>query len=206
MPNASKKCQLFLTDLVSGGDVLVAIGRAYMDCVPTDTIHMIPLSEENVRVTITVSKLKRALLPIPMNEATCNEEAVDGYLANCCARAGMDQRFEFISLVLVSLVQQNVDRVAYIRERAENILRILRNAPKGKLFLMPYNSGQYWILAVIDPWDDSILYFNPLGNEPDDDFKNLIMMALNDWKLLVGRGIRMRRNCETLIDTVRCPI
>ena len=30
--------------------------------------------------------------------------------------------------------------------------------------------------------------------------------ALNDWKMLVGRGIRQRRNLETLIDTVRCPI
>ncbi|GMN61279.1 hypothetical protein TIFTF001_030372 [Ficus carica] len=92
----------------------------------------------------------------------------------------MDQRFEFISPVLVSPVQQNVDRAAYVRERTENILRIVRNTPKGKLFLMPYNSCKHWILAVIDPWDDSVLYFNPPGNEPGDDFKDLIMMALND--------------------------
>ncbi|GMN55626.1 hypothetical protein TIFTF001_024746 [Ficus carica] len=81
MPNASKECQLFLPDLVNGGDVLVAIGRAYMECVPTNTVHGIPLGEENVRVTITVPKLKRALLPIPTNEATCTEEAVDGFVA-----------------------------------------------------------------------------------------------------------------------------
>lgn len=96
------------------------------------------------------------------------------YLVECCARTGMDQQFEFISPVLVSPVQQNVDRATYVRERAECILRILRNAPKGKRFLMPYNSGQHWILAVIDPWDDSVMYFNPLGNEPGDDFKDLI--------------------------------
>nr|GMN21618.1 hypothetical protein TIFTF001_043354 [Ficus carica]GMN21633.1 hypothetical protein TIFTF001_043357 [Ficus carica] len=251
MPNASKERQLFLPDLVNGGDVLVAIGKAYMDCVPTDTVHGIPLGEENVRVTITVPKLKRALLLIPTNEATCIEEAVGGhapdreaegskrtkkrggrkkiqsqpevqqepaqqelpsfdfskipyelrplayyaqssmrdgtqiacplqqYLADCCARASMDQRFEFISPVLVSPVQQNVDSAAYVRERAENILRILGNAPKGKLFLMPYNSGQYWILAVIDSWEDSVLDFNPLENEPGDDFKDLIMMKRN---------------------------
>ncbi|GMN59772.1 hypothetical protein TIFTF001_028855 [Ficus carica] len=35
-----------------------------------------------------------------------------------------------------------------------------------------------WILAVIDPWDDSVMYFNPLGNEPGDDFKDLITMHL----------------------------
>ncbi|GMN66799.1 hypothetical protein TIFTF001_035863 [Ficus carica] len=128
------------------------------------------------------------------------------YLVECCARTGIDQRFEFISPVFVSPVQQNVDRATYVRERAECILRILRNAPKGKRFLMPYNSGQHWILAVIDPWDDSVMYFNPLGNEPGDDFKDLITTALNDWKLLVGSGIRQRRNWQTLIDTVRCPI
>ncbi|GMN24789.1 hypothetical protein TIFTF001_050345 [Ficus carica] len=310
MLNASKECHLFIPDLVNGGVVLVAIGRAYADCVPTDTVHGIPLGEENVRVTVTVPKINRALLPIPTNEATSVEEAVGGfvawpkslvvlqtslsqaskgpsrapereaegskrtkkragrkklqsqpeveqqpaqeempsfdlndisfelrplafyaqssmrdgtqivcpqqhfvmgdemsiyigfedvyhfisfkeisansimiyirYLVECCARTGIDQRFEFISPVLVSPVQQNVDRATYVRERAECILRILRNAPKGKRFLMPYNSGQHWILAVIDPWDDSVMYFNPLGNEPGDDFKDLITTALND--------------------------
>ena len=33
-----------------------------------------------------------------------------------------------------------------------------------------------------------------------------IVTALNDWKLLVGRGIRQLCNCQTLIDTVQCPI
>ncbi|GMN27127.1 hypothetical protein TIFTF001_051564, partial [Ficus carica] len=301
--NASKECHLFIPDLVNGGVVLVAIGRAYVDCVPTDTVHGIPLGEENVRVTITVPNLNHALLPISTNEATSIEEAVGGfvacpkslvvvqtslsqaskgpsrapereakgskrtkkragrkkiqsqleveqqpaqeempsfdlndisfelrplafyaqssmrdeisansimiyirYLVECCARTGINQRFEFISPVLVSPFQQNVDRATYVRERAKCILRILRNAPKGKRFLMPYNSGQHWILAVIDPWDDSVVYFNPLGNEPGDNFKDLITTALNDWKLLVGSGIRQRRNWQTLIDTVRCPI
>ncbi|GMN27824.1 hypothetical protein TIFTF001_001816 [Ficus carica] len=276
---------------------------AYMDCVPTDTVHGIPLGAGNVRVTISVPKLKRALLPIPTNEATYIEEAVGGfvawpkklvviqsslsqasrgpsqapdpeakgkkrikkragrkklqsqpevqqqtaeevpptfdfdaipielrplayyaqsslsdeisassimvyisYLSDCCARAGLDQRFVFISPFLVSPVQQNVDRVAYIRERADNIIRIITNIPRGRLVLMPYNSGQHWILAVINPWDDSVLYFNPLGNDPGEDFQQLITLALNDWKLLVGRGITKRRNCKTLIQTARCPI
>ncbi|GMN61822.1 hypothetical protein TIFTF001_030906 [Ficus carica] len=117
------------------------------------------------------------------------------YLVECCARIGMDKRFEFISPVLVSPVQQNVDRATYVRERADYIVRILKNAPKGKQFLMPYNSGQHWILTVIDPWDDSVMYFNPLRNEPGDDFKDLIMT-----------GMRQRHNWQTLIDTVRCPI
>ena len=88
----------------------------------------------------------------------------------------MDQRFEFISPFLVSPVQQNVDRQAYLRERADNIVRIIKNVRRGQLVLMPFNSGQHWILAVINQWDDSVLYFNPLGNDPGEDFQNLITL------------------------------
>ncbi|GMN64639.1 hypothetical protein TIFTF001_033702 [Ficus carica] len=61
-PNASKECQLFLTDFINGGEVLVAIGRAYMDCVPTDTIHGIPLGEGNVpkKLVVLQSSLSQA--------------------------------------------------------------------------------------------------------------------------------------------------
>ncbi|GMN29648.1 hypothetical protein TIFTF001_041344, partial [Ficus carica] len=208
MPNASKECHIFLTDLVNGGDVLVAISRPYTDCITTDTVHEIPLGEGNVRVTITVPKLKCALLPILTPDATYIEKAVGGFVAwpkrlvvletsLSQARRGVSQRFEFISPFLVSPVQQNVDRKVYVRERAKNILRILTNASRGKLFLMPYNSDQHWILAVIDPWDDSVLYFNPLGNEPGH-----LMIGRCWWE----EELKKQRNYDTLIDTARCHI
>lgn len=81
MLNARKEYHLFLPDLINGGDVLVANVRAYMECVPTDTVHGIPLGEENVQVTITVPKLRGALLLISTHEATCIEEAVGGFVA-----------------------------------------------------------------------------------------------------------------------------
>ena len=49
-----------------------------MDCVPIAIVHGISLGEENMRVTITIPKLKCALLPISTNEATIMEEAIDG--------------------------------------------------------------------------------------------------------------------------------
>ena len=61
--------------------MLVVTGRAHMYCVPTDMIYGIPLGEENVRVTIIVSKLNHALLPILTNEAIIIEEVVGGFVA-----------------------------------------------------------------------------------------------------------------------------
>ncbi|GMN51464.1 hypothetical protein TIFTF001_020612 [Ficus carica] len=80
-PNESKECQLFFNDIINGEDVFVAIGRVYMNCVSTDTVRGIPLGEENMRVTITVPKLKHALLPMLKNEATIMEEAIGGFVA-----------------------------------------------------------------------------------------------------------------------------
>ncbi|GMN64664.1 hypothetical protein TIFTF001_033727 [Ficus carica] len=267
MSNASKECHLFLPDLINGGDVLAATGRAYMERVPTDTIHGIPLAtsiEEAVggflawpkRLVIVQTCLSQAskgpshapdreaegskrtkkrarrkkirsqpevqqqsaqeempsfdFTDIPFDlkllsyyaqnsirdgtQIICHQQqfvigddmpiyigfedvyhfitfkeiSVNSimvyirYLADCCARAGMDQRFEFIYPVIVSPVQRVADRAAYVREKADYILQILRNALQGK--------------------------------------------ALNDWKISVGRKVRQRRNWETLIDTARCPI
>ena len=81
MPNTSKECQLFLDDTINGEVVLVAISKGYMSYVPIDTVHGIPLGEENVWVTIKVPKLYHALLPILTNEATIIEKAVGGFIA-----------------------------------------------------------------------------------------------------------------------------
>ncbi|GMN48625.1 hypothetical protein TIFTF001_017786 [Ficus carica] len=119
-----------------------------------NVIHGIPLGEENVRVTVTVPKLKHALLSILTNETTIVEEAISGfaawpYLVECCAKEGVDRWFGFISPTFVSPVKQKVDPKVYL----------------------------------IDPWYDSVMYFNPLGNKLGDDFEDLIKLALNDWKI-----------------------
>ncbi|GMN51819.1 hypothetical protein TIFTF001_020977 [Ficus carica] len=249
---------------------------AYMDCVPTDTVHGIPLGVENVRVTITVLKLKCALLPIPTNEGLCIEEVVGGFVTwpkrlvvvqtslsqtsqgpshapdreaegskqtKTRARRNKIQsqpevqqqsaqqelpsfNFSQIPFELRPLayyaqssmrddtqiacpLQQFVigdDMPIYIGfEDLYNFITFKEIIANSIMVYIRY-LADCCARAVIDPWDDSVLYFNPLGNEPDDDFKDLIKMALNDWKLLVGRGIRQRRNCETLVDFVRCPI
>ncbi|GMN47418.1 hypothetical protein TIFTF001_016594 [Ficus carica] len=192
MPNASKECQLFIPDLVNGGDVLVAIGREYMDCVPTDIVHGIPLGEENVRVTITVPKLNRALLPIPMNEATSIEEAVEAEGSKRTKKRVGKKKIQSQPEVEQQPAQQELHSFDF-------------NDISFELRPLAYYA-QSSMRDVIDPWDDSVMYFNPLGNEPGDDFKDLITTALNDWKVLVGSGIRQRCNWQTLIDTVRCPI
>ncbi|GMN19715.1 hypothetical protein TIFTF001_046991 [Ficus carica] len=50
----SQECKLYIFDEVQGGQVLVAFGRAWLESLPTDTVHGIPLGEGNVRVSINV--------------------------------------------------------------------------------------------------------------------------------------------------------
>ncbi|GMN58119.1 hypothetical protein TIFTF001_027225 [Ficus carica] len=61
--------------------LLVAFGRAWLESLPSDTVHGILLGEGNVRVSINVPKLKKAALPIPTYEATTVEDAVNGFVA-----------------------------------------------------------------------------------------------------------------------------
>ncbi|GMN46294.1 hypothetical protein TIFTF001_015471 [Ficus carica] len=212
-----------------------------MDCVPTNTIHGIPLCEENVRVTINIPKPKHALLPISTNEATIIEEAVGGFVA-----------WPKKLIVIETSMSQTSQGPSHVPDReVEGSKRIKKIAGKKKLQsqsevqqqtaqqqLPPFNfseiphdlrplafcaqcsmhdglqiacptqqsiSGKTCLyILVFDSWDDSVMYFNPLGNEPGDDFHDLIKLALNDWKILVRKGIRKRRNYETLIDIVRC--
>ncbi|GMN66892.1 hypothetical protein TIFTF001_035954 [Ficus carica] len=229
-----------------------------------NAIHGIPF-EENVRVTITVPKLKRALLPIPTNEATYIEEAVCGFVA-------WPKR---LVVVQTSLSQASQGPSHAPDQEAEGNKRTKKRARRKKIQSQPEvqqqpvqqelplfdfsqipfelrplayyaqssmrdgtqiacplqqfvigddmpiyigfedvyhfitfkeiiaNSRMVYIRyladccarAVIDLWDDSVLYFNPLGNKSGDDFKDLIII-----------GIRKRRNCETLIGILRCPI
>ncbi|GMN71196.1 hypothetical protein TIFTF001_051800, partial [Ficus carica] len=77
----SQECKLYIIDEVQGGQVLVAFGRAWLESLPTDTVHGIPLGEGNVRVSINVPKLKKAPLPIPTYKATTVEDAINGFVA-----------------------------------------------------------------------------------------------------------------------------
>ncbi|GMN28418.1 hypothetical protein TIFTF001_002033 [Ficus carica] len=333
MPVDSQKCKLYIFDEVHGGQLLVAFGRAWLESLPTDTVHGIPLGEGNVRVSINVSKLKKAALPIPTYEATTVEDVVNGFVAwpktlveldtsvnkasrgpshvpdpaadrkkrqkklgnktvdsrtevqqdaqqhetlfdfnkmnremrflayyahssmrqgnqievpipytimgfgmpvflsfddiyefinlqeisaNCilvymryleelCRINGQAEKFVFVSPTLISPVRIDIED-AGMRERADILVSFLRDAPKGRLYLVPYNRGRHWVLGVIDPWDDLVLYFDPLREKKRDDFTELINMALTDWKIMAGEGIRRRQDCKTKISNCPCPL
>ncbi|GMN28565.1 hypothetical protein TIFTF001_041189 [Ficus carica] len=81
MPVDSQEYKLYIFDEVYGGQLLVVLGRAWLESLPTDTMYGIPLGEGNVRVSINVPKLKKAALPIPTCEATIVDDAVNGFVA-----------------------------------------------------------------------------------------------------------------------------
>ncbi|GMN55035.1 hypothetical protein TIFTF001_024151 [Ficus carica] len=128
-----------------------------------------------------------------------------GYLEELCRINGQAEKFVFLSPTLVSPVRTDTED-AGMRERADVLIGFLRDAPKGRLNLVPHNRGRHWVLGVIDPWEDLVLYFDPLREKKRDDFTNLMRMALTDWKLMTGEGIRRRRDCKMKISDRHCPI
>ncbi|GMN59243.1 hypothetical protein TIFTF001_028349 [Ficus carica] len=159
----SQECKLYIFDKLHGGQLLVAFGRAWLESLPTDTVHGIPLGEGNVQV----------------------------YLEELYRINGRAEKFVFVSPTLISLVRVDTPD-AGLRERADALVAFLRDAPKGQLFLVPHNRGRHWVLGVIDPWENLVLYFDPLRHKKRDDFTNLMNMTLTDWKLITREGIRKR--------------
>ncbi|GMN64690.1 hypothetical protein TIFTF001_033776 [Ficus carica] len=127
------------------------------------------------------------------------------YLEELCRINGQAEKFVFVSPSLISLVRTDTEDAGR-RERADNLLSFLRDAPKERLYLVPHNRGRHWVLGVIDPWEDLVLYFDPLREKKRDDFTELMNMALTDWKITTGEGIRRRRDCKTKISNRPCPL
>ncbi|GMN74361.1 hypothetical protein TIFTF001_052360 [Ficus carica] len=127
------------------------------------------------------------------------------YLEELCRINGQAEKFVFVSPSLISPVRTDTEDAGR-RERADNLLSFLRDAPKERLYLVPHNRGRHWVLGVIDPWEDLVLYFDPLREKKRDDFTELMNMALADWKITTGEGIRKRRDCKTKFSNRPCPL
>ncbi|GMN51334.1 hypothetical protein TIFTF001_020478 [Ficus carica] len=127
------------------------------------------------------------------------------YLEELCRINGQAEKFVFVSPSLISPVRTDTEDAGR-RERADNLLSFLRNAPKERLYLVPHNRGRHWVLGVIDPWEDLVLYFDPLREKKRDDFTEIMNMALTDLKITTGEGIRRRRDCKTKISNRPCPL
>ncbi|GMN35120.1 hypothetical protein TIFTF001_042171 [Ficus carica] len=97
------------------------------------------------------------------------------YLEELCRINGQADKFAFVSPTLISPVRTDTED-AGMRDRADNLISFLRDAPKGRLYLVPHNRGRHWVLGVIDPWDDLVLYFDPLREKKREDFTALMNM------------------------------
>nr|GMN19717.1 hypothetical protein TIFTF001_046983 [Ficus carica] len=97
------------------------------------------------------------------------------YLEELCRINGQAEKFAFVSPTLISPVRTDTED-AGMRDRADNLISFLRDAPKGRLYLVPHNRGRHWVLGVIDPWEDLVLYFDPLREKKREDFTELMNM------------------------------
>ncbi|GMN56304.1 hypothetical protein TIFTF001_025415 [Ficus carica] len=97
------------------------------------------------------------------------------YLEELCRINGQAEKFVFVSPTFISPVRTDTEDVG-MRERAGSLISLLRDAPKGRLYLVPHNRGRHWVLGDIDPWEDLVLYFDPLREKKRDDFAKLMNM------------------------------
>ncbi|GMN67047.1 hypothetical protein TIFTF001_036112 [Ficus carica] len=262
MPVDNQKCKLYIFDELHGGQLLVAFGRAWLECLPTDIVHRIPLAwpKSLVELDTSMNKGIRGPSHVPDQAAEGNKrqknlgkklinsrtevqqdaqqhkalfdfnkmnmemrplayyahssmrevnqiEIFGGtiYLEELCRINRRAEKFVFVSSTLISPVRVDTPD-AGLRERADALVFFLCDAPKERLYLVPHNRGRHWVFGVIDPWEDLVLYFDPLREKKRDDFTNLMNMALMDWKLLTREGIRKRRDYKTKISDRPCPL
>ena len=97
------------------------------------------------------------------------------YLEELCRINGQADKFAFVSPTLISPVRTDTEDDG-IRERADILVNLLHDAPKERLYLVPHNRGRHWVLGVIDPWEDLVLYFDPLREKKREDFTELMNM------------------------------
>ncbi|GMN21147.1 hypothetical protein TIFTF001_048838, partial [Ficus carica] len=104
---------------------------------------------------------------------------------------GFDDIYEFINLQEIS-----ANCILVYMRYLEELCRINGQAEKGR----------HWVLGVIDPWEDFVLYFDHLREKKRDGFTELMNMALTDWKIMAGEGIKRRRDCKMKISNCPCPL
>jgi len=97
------------------------------------------------------------------------------YLEGLCRTLGLAEKFVFVSPTLISPVRVDTED-AGLRERVDSLLIFLHDVPRGRLLIVPHNRGRHWVLGVIDPWEDLVLYFDPLREKKRDDFTELVNM------------------------------
>ncbi|GMN31738.1 hypothetical protein TIFTF001_046539 [Ficus carica] len=64
------------------------------------------------------------------------------YLEELCRINGRAEKFVFVSPILISQVRVDTLDVG-LRERADALVSFLRDAPKGRLYLVPHNRGRH---------------------------------------------------------------
>ncbi|GMN58121.1 hypothetical protein TIFTF001_027220 [Ficus carica] len=67
------------------------------------------------------------------------------YLEELCRINGRAEKIVFVSPTLISLVRVDTPD-AGLRERADALVAFLRDAPKGRVNLVPHNRGRHWVL------------------------------------------------------------
>ncbi|XP_040367480.1 uncharacterized protein LOC121050691 [Rosa chinensis] len=78
----------------------------------------------------------------------------------------------------------------------------LESAQVDQLILAPYNTGNHWLLAAINPFTALVYYFDPLSNiNINPGMKNIVELSIKMFNAQKGRKNRKKLHWEV----VKCP-
>ena len=85
------------------------------------------------------------------------------YLKILAEGKGLGNKWFFVPAHWCSLIPEGNEEL--YNEKVQGITAALLNKPKGAYVMMPFNNHSHWCLSIIIPWEDKIVWLNPLqGN------------------------------------------
>ncbi|CAH9091500.1 unnamed protein product [Cuscuta epithymum] len=87
-----------------------------------------------------------------------------------------------------------------ITRRSRYIADLLGVALLGQITLIPYNSGDHWVLVAIDMEMGSIYYLDSIGAIPPDDLKIIVTQGVQ-----IHHAAKFKDRLKVKWITVMCP-
>ncbi|PKA58046.1 hypothetical protein AXF42_Ash019272 [Apostasia shenzhenica] len=143
---------------------IVALGRVINPGGSGVIVHNVPLGHGICSVSIDHVIDSSAPLPFPIDECY-----TIGYLIDQDNTVGDQYYF---------MDPQNISAYVAANERATLLSNRVMDISQGSVIIIPYNNGDHWMLAVLDPYSLLVYWMDPIGHKIRKDLHAIINTGL----------------------------